>query len=74
MLSLLVACTEPRVAEREVHVADTAPTDRPISTKSEEDTQKFQGLIAPYIAKAKETYPDAKRRFIQAFLMANRSL
>jgi hypothetical protein len=43
-------------------LAPTAPKDRAI-TGTAEKTAAFERAIAPYVARAKATYPDAKKRF-----------
>src|ERR1700731_733212 len=40
-----------------------APADKPIA-EATEDVAKYEAAIAPYIQKARETLPDAKRRYL----------
>ena len=40
-----------------------APADRPQDVTADE-ARKFQDAIRPYVQKAKETYPDAKKRYL----------
>jgi hypothetical protein len=41
-----------------------APADRPHAVYDENELHAYEQAIAPYVAKAKETWPDAKRRFL----------
>jgi hypothetical protein len=41
-----------------------APTDTPMRLGKDGDVTRYQKAIAPYVARARATYPDAKRRFI----------
>jgi hypothetical protein len=40
-----------------------APPDKPIA-EATEDVAKYEAAIAPYIQKARETLPDAKKRYL----------
>ena len=61
---LALACAMEGPSPRaEISVAPNAPKDRPISTTGYEMT-KLEEAIKPYLEKAKETYPDAKRRYL----------
>ncbi len=57
--------------------AVSAPQDKPGSL-TREQVAAFENAIAPYVAKARETYPEAKRRFStglpdkQTFLLVTR--
>jgi hypothetical protein len=46
------------------HLAPNAPKDQPKETTGEEDVKKFEAAIKPYIEKARQTYPEAKKRFL----------
>ncbi len=45
------------------HVSDNAPQDQPFSSTGSE-TLRMLEAIKPYLEKARESYPDAKRRFL----------
>ncbi|MFG6487548.1 hypothetical protein ACG04R_12770 [Roseateles sp. BYS78W] len=47
---------------QEPALATNAPKDKPTAVASRE---KFERDIAPYVARAKSTYPQAKARFLQ---------
>lgn len=47
-----------------VHVAPNAPPDQPKQANSSAEVRKFEEAIQPHLKKAKETYPDAKKRFL----------
>lgn len=56
--------TAPATRCQEVNVAANAPVDKPINvTKSK--AQLFEEAIKPHIQKAKETYPQAKKRYLE---------
>jgi uncharacterized protein YegJ (DUF2314 family) len=42
-----------------------APADKTVSAKSDEDVKKFEEAIAPYVKKARETLPEAKKRYLK---------
>jgi len=48
---------------REVYVAPNAPKDKPVNV-GETDAQQLETAIKPYIEKARQTYPQAKARFL----------
>jgi hypothetical protein len=41
-----------------------APKDNPVEMRSSDDFEKYDKAIAPYVAKARATYPAAKKRFL----------
>jgi hypothetical protein len=66
-MALILGCATTSVAQqddRPVSVAPNAPQDRPQSVEAD-DAKKFEEAIKPYVEKAKKTYPDAKRRFLE---------
>jgi uncharacterized protein YegJ (DUF2314 family) len=63
-LIALVSCASPQSHQRTVSVSPDAPIDRPVAVHSEKAAADLQTLIAPYVAKARESYPTAKRRFL----------
>lgn len=58
----LVACGT--LAYSQSPLAPDAPKDKPVSAESEQ-LAALDRAIAPYVKKAKETYPDAKKRYLQ---------
>lgn len=60
MLFLLLSGTS--LAQEPV-LAPNAPKDKPVTTEGAQ-IDDIQRAIAPYIAQAKATYPDAKRKFL----------
>ena len=46
------------------HVAPNAPPDKPVQAASQEEVNQIEEAIKPYIEKAKQTYPEAKKRFL----------
>jgi hypothetical protein len=60
--SLLVRAT-PLVGQ-EPHVSTQAPSDQPVSVTSDEQRRRLEAAVAPYIAQARATYPQAKQRYL----------
>ena len=48
---------------KDVYVSPDAPKDKP-KTVTEDVARKFDEAIKPYIEKARKTYPDARKRFL----------
>jgi hypothetical protein len=59
--------TPPEAGQAE-HLSPNAPKDRPYALK---DTRGFDEQIAPYVAQALQTYPDAKARFLKGLPRGN---
>ena len=51
------------VAQRPVELAPNAPQDRPVTTTEHCQYDALYRAIAPLVAQARSTYPEAKRRF-----------
>jgi hypothetical protein len=62
MTSLVMRAT-PLVGQ-EPHVSTQAPHDKPVSVTSDDQKRRFDVAIAPYIAQARATYPQAKQRYL----------
>ena len=62
-VSMSVGIAAQQQQGKDVHVAPNAPKDDPIAAKDEE-LKKIEEALKPHIKKARETYPDAKRRFL----------
>ena len=45
-------------------LAPNAPQDRPMDAKGEAEMQKYLAAIAPYVQKARQTYPAARQRYL----------
>jgi uncharacterized protein YegJ (DUF2314 family) len=41
-----------------------APADKPVGTRGEEQVDAYDRAIAPYVAKARASYPSAKKRYL----------
>ena len=71
LLSLLCTCA----LAADPILAPSAPKDKPISVES---VERFERAIAPYVAQAKASYPQAKQRFLaglpkgQSFFLTTR--
>lgn len=48
-----------------LYVPPSAPLDKPILGTRADELKKLEEAIKPYIQKAKETYPEAKKRFLK---------
>ena len=60
--ALLVACHLPGQAQQP-SPSPTPPPDRPTAVTADEIKQ-FEDSLKPYIEKARQTYPDAKKRYL----------
>lgn len=49
--------------KQEIYVAPNAPKDKPVNAKQSE-AEQIEAAIKPYIEKARNTYPQAKARFL----------
>ena len=38
--------------------------DQPVAAKGRAELEEYQAVIAPYVKRVRETYPDARRRFL----------
>src|SRR5437764_1028865 len=45
-------------------IAPNAPPDKPVQAESQAEADQIEAAIKPYIEKAKQTYPEAKKRFL----------
>jgi len=45
-------------------LAPNAPPDKPVHAESAGEVNQIEAAIKPYIEKAKQTYPEAKKRFL----------
>jgi hypothetical protein len=50
--------------QNDAPISSKAPEDRPVTVVAEQK-DKLQELIKPYIEKARQTYPDAKARYLR---------
>ncbi len=65
MRLVLILCTTCLVTQAQIPtLSSNAPVDKPISTSGYDQLQKFIHDTAPFVEKAKATYPEAKRRFL----------
>ncbi len=62
-VSMLVLVVAAPIAFAEPQPATNAPEDKP-GALMQEQTNAFDRAIAPYVAKARASYPDAKTRFL----------
>jgi hypothetical protein len=51
-------------AQQPVNIAPNAPRDRPVSATAQCQWRAAVRAMAPLVAQARQTYPDAKRRFL----------
>lgn len=62
-LSSLVLRAMPLLGQ-EPHVSKQAPADQPVSVTSDEQKRRLDAAVAPYIAQARATYPQARQRYL----------
>jgi hypothetical protein len=60
--SLLVRATA--LVGQEPYVSTQAPPDKPVSVANDEQKRRLDAAVAPYIAQARATYPQAKQRYL----------
>ncbi len=66
-LVFIMCCALPVLSQSQQpdpKAAPQAPVDNPVQTTSEEQTRRLDEAIKPYVKKARDTYPDAKKRFL----------
>ena len=64
--SILLFAFAASIGVCQAQLATNAPVDRPVSV-NEARISKYERAIAPYVAKARETYPEAKKRYLAGF-------
>ena len=52
-------------AAQDPHVAANAPKDRTVAAVNDTGVARMDSLIAPYVAQARASYPDAKAKFLR---------
>jgi hypothetical protein len=45
-------------------LSPNAPQDQPVEVKGNVADEEYRAAIAPYVEKAKKTYPEAKERYL----------
>lgn len=45
-------------------LSPNAPQDQPVDAQGQADVEAYRAAIAPYVAKGRKTYPDAKKRYL----------
>jgi hypothetical protein len=45
-------------------LSSNAPQDQPVDAKGEAEAEEYRAAIAPYVAKGRKTYPEAKSRYL----------
>jgi hypothetical protein len=53
------------LAGQDPHVSPNAPSDRPVYVTEGEQQQRLEAALAPYIAEARATFPQAKARYLR---------
>jgi hypothetical protein len=64
----LVGCDRnsiPSKPPRNSALSPNAPPDQPVDARGKADVEEYQAAIAPYVEKARKTYPAAKKRYLQ---------
>jgi hypothetical protein len=66
-IALILSAASGALAQQpkpEIYIAPNAPKDKPVKTDANQ-AELFEAAIKPYIEKAKNTYPQAKARFLK---------
>jgi hypothetical protein len=45
-------------------LSPNAPQDQPVHSTGQAEVQEYRGAIAPYVEKARKSYPEAKKRYL----------
>ena len=45
-------------------MSENAPADKPVSASTDEQARRLEAAVAPYVAQARATYPQAKARYL----------
>ena len=61
---LFFACAIAGLGQNSGNVAPNAPPDKPVRANSQDEVARIEEAIKPYLEKAKQTYPEARRRFL----------
>jgi len=65
MLGLAACAPKRAVAPPEPHVAPNAPADAPVYATDTTVAAQLRRILAPCFARARETYPSAKQRYLE---------
>jgi len=49
---------------QDLKLPPNAPKDRPVDVRGTTEIDEYRAAIAPYVAKGRQTYPEAKRRYL----------
>jgi len=60
-ITLVLICCVPSFAQTAAQ--SNAPPDKPVAANAEQ-VKKFEDAIAPYVKKARETLPEAKKKYL----------
>lgn len=47
-----------------IALSPDAPRDQPVAAKGTSEIEELRAALAPYVEKARQTYPEAKRRYL----------
>jgi len=67
MSGILICCIDNSRASslpQSPKVPPKAPQDRPTEVRGKTEADEYRAAIAPYIAKGRQTYPEAKKRYL----------
>lgn len=63
-LTLGAGCDNAPPPAPSVTLAPNAPTDKPVFANGPDEADQLRAAVAPYIEKARQTYPEAKKRYL----------
>jgi hypothetical protein len=52
-------------------LSSNAPQDKPVQATGKTEAEEYRAAIAPYVEKARTTYPDAKKRYLAGLPAGN---
>ena len=67
MSSVLICCIDNSTASslpQNPKLSSKAPQDRPTEARGKKEADEYRAAIAPYVAKGRQTYPEAKKRYL----------
>ena len=64
VLATLIVIQSVRLGADEVQLSPNAPKDKQVAVHSTSDLERLHKAMAPYVAQARSSYPNAKERFL----------
>ena len=67
MSGVLISCIDNYTASslpQNPRLSPKIPQDRPTEARGKTEAEEYRAAIAPYVAKGRQTYPEAKKRYL----------